>query len=250
MTAADDEDLSLDAFLGGRVHLWQPKQGYRAGIDAVLLAAAVPAEAGESVLELGCGVGVASLCLNVRVPGLRLSGVELQEAQAALARRNGQGVFDVHIGDITRMPDALRQQQFDHVIANPPYFDRAASRPSANPTREAAHGEGAPLAKWVRTAAKRLLPKGQAHFIHRAERLPELLAALPRDLGSVQVLPLAARTGRDPDRVILRARKNGRGAFRLHAPLILHEGARHEADGDSYTATIRAVLREGAPLLF
>ena len=90
----------------------------------------------------------------------------------------------------------------------------------------------------------------QAHFIHRAERLPELLAALPRDLGSVQVLPLAARTGRDPDRVILRARKNGRGAFRLHAPLILHEGARHEADGDSYTATIRAVLRKGAPLLF
>lgn len=106
------------------------------------------------------------------------------------------------------------------------------------------------MATWVKTAAKRLAPKGQAHFIHLTERLPDILAALPHEMGSIEVLPLAARQGRAADRMILRARKNGRGAFRLHAPLILHQGDRHEQDGDSYGPEIRAVLRDGAPLVF
>jgi tRNA1Val (adenine37-N6)-methyltransferase len=83
-------DLTRDAFLGGRLHVWQPKQGYRAGTDPVFLAAACPAQAGDSVLELGCGVGVASLCLGARVSGLTLTGIERQGDYAALARRNAE----------------------------------------------------------------------------------------------------------------------------------------------------------------
>lgn len=250
MTDDCPENLTRDAFLGGRLHLFQPQQGYRAGVDAVLLAASVPAHPGQQVLELGCGVGAAILCLGARVPGLRLTGVEREPGFAALARRNGGDVLEVVEADLTDLPLHVRQRQFDHVLANPPYYDRGASVPSMDPAREAAHGAHTPLEKWVKVAAKRLAPKGQAHFIHMAERLPDLLRALPHDLGSVEVLPLAARAGRAPDRILLRARKNGRGAFRLHAPLILHEGARHEQDGDSYCAPVRAALREGAALEF
>ena len=106
------------------------------------------------------------------------------------------------------------------------------------------------LETWVKIAAKRLAPKGQAHFIHRAERLPDLIRALPHDMGSIEVLPIAPRIGRMAELVILRARKSGRGAFRLNAPLIMHEGAQHLSDGDSYVPEIRAVLREGAALPF
>ena len=250
MTGQDSDSLTHDAFLGGRLHLWQPAQGYRAGVDAVLLAASVPARAGERVLELGCGVGAAILCLGARVPGLHLTGVEREPAFADLARRNGGTALTVVTADLTDMPLKVRQQQFDHVIANPPYYDRSASVRSADPQREAAHGAHTPLAEWVRTAGKRLAPKGQAHFIHMTERLPDILAALPGDLGSVELLPLAARAGRAPDRMILRARKNGRGAFRLHAPLVLHEGDSHAGDGDDYVPLIRAVLRDGAFLPF
>ena len=84
----DDGELSTDAFLGGRLSIMQPIRGYRAAADPVLLAAAVPARAGDAVLELGCGAGVASLCLGQRVPGLIQFGLELQPAYAALARRN------------------------------------------------------------------------------------------------------------------------------------------------------------------
>ncbi|KZY49068.1 methyltransferase domain-containing protein [Sulfitobacter sp. KE29] len=252
MTRFTEDDLTCDAFLGGKLHLWQPRRGrgYRAGVDPVLLAASIEAKAGQSVLELGCGAGAAVLCLGARVPGLTLTGCELQPAYAELARRNGGAALEVVEADLTEMPLHLRQRQFDHVLANPPYFDRAASVQSRDPGRETALGEATPLRQWVRTAARRIKPKGQAHFIHRAERLPEILAALPHEMGSVEVLPLASRAGRMPELILLRARKNGRGAFRLYHSFVMHRGARHEGDGDSYVPEIEAVLRRGAPLVY
>lgn len=250
MTAEDDPDLSRDAFLGGKLHLLQPRQGYRAGVDPVLLAATVPAVAGQRVLELGCGVGAAILCLGARVSGLHLTGVEREPYYADLAQRNGGARLEVVTSDISDMPLALRQRQFDHVLANPPYFDRRASVAAEDPSREVALGEATPLDAWVEIAARRLAPKGYAHFIHRAARLPDLIRALPSGMGSIEVLPIAAREGRAPERVILRARKSGRAEFRLHAPCVMHKGSHHARDEDSYVARIKAVLRDGAALEF
>ncbi|WP_299563568.1 methyltransferase [uncultured Sulfitobacter sp.] len=245
----NDDTLTRDAFLGGLLHLWQPREGYRAGVDPVLLAATIPANSGQRVLELGCGVGAAILCLGARVPGLTLTGVEREASYAKLAVRNGGPVLEVVTADIAALPLDLRQRQFDHVLANPPYYRRAASIAARNGEREAALGEQTPLEVWVETAAKRLAPRGQAHFIHRAARLPDLLAALPPDMGSVEVLPLAPRGGRQAELVIVRARKSGRADFRLHAPLVMHEGQVHR-DGDQYTERVRAALRSGAALEF
>ena len=244
-----DPDLTHDAFLGGALKLWQPRSGYRAGVDPVLLQATIAAVPGQNVLELGCGVGAAILCLSARIGGLSLTGVERDPGYAQLARRNGGDQLEVVEADLARLPLSLRQRQFDHVLANPPYWRRAASVPSEDSAREAAHAEQTPLALWVEMAAKRLAPKGHVHFIHRAERLPDLIRALPHDMGSIEVLPIAARAGRRAERVILRARKSGRGAFRLHSPLIMHKGATH-SDGDQYTPAVRAALRDGAPLAF
>ncbi|MEM1073086.1 MAG: methyltransferase [Pseudomonadota bacterium] len=239
-----------DAFLGGKLHLFQPKDGYRAGVDSVLLAATVPAAAGDRVLDLGCGVGALALCLGARVPGLLLTGVEIQPDYAALARQNGGGDFEVVTADLSNLPDTVRQRQFEHVLANPPYYNRAASRAASNAGREAALGEATSLEIWVKVAAKRLAPKGYGHFIHRVERLPDVLSAMSGRLGSIEVLPIAPRYDRRAELVIVRGRKNGRAAFKLHAPLILHEGPLHEKDGDSYIPRVRAALREGAALAF
>ncbi|MEM9639504.1 MAG: methyltransferase domain-containing protein, partial [Pseudomonadota bacterium] len=146
------EALTRDAFLGGRLQLYQPRTGYRAGVDPVLLAASVPARSGQSVLDLGCGVGAAILCLATRVPGLELTGVEIQPEYAALARRNGGDRLEVVVADITDLPADLRQCQFDHTITNPPYYNRAASRSADDIGREAALGETTPLPEWVKAA--------------------------------------------------------------------------------------------------
>lgn len=245
--------LSLNDFLGGRVKLWQPLQGYRAGVDPVLLAAAVSARAGERVLELGCGGGQALLCLAARVPGLVLTGVELQAAYAVLARQNAtQNAQQLEVikADLADLPCALRQRQFDHVLANPPYYRDGAHSPARDAGRQIALGGATPLEAWVDVAAKRLAPKGYLHMIQRADRLPDLLLACKDRVGSVEILPLTPRVGRRAELILLRARKGGRADFRLHSPLVLHEGARHLADAESYTAEVSAVLRQGAALVW
>lgn len=245
---------SRDLFLGGKIALFQPLTGYRAGVDPVLLAASVPATPGETVLDLGCGAGAASLCLGARVSGLNLTGLELQPHYAALARKNADEnaiALQVVEGDIADMPPVLRSQQFSHVIMNPPYFDRSRGSQAPDLTRETALGGGeTSLSLWVEMAAKRLAPKGYLSVIQRAERLPELLSAVSAHLGSIQILPLWPRTGRDSQLVILRARKGGRAAIRLHSGYVMHQGTAHDGDRESYSPAIRAVLRDGAALAF
>jgi tRNA1Val (adenine37-N6)-methyltransferase len=244
-------DLTTDAFLGGRLTIRQPRVGYRAGVDPVLLAAAVPARAGESVLELGCGAGAAALCLGRRVPGLTLAGLELQPDYAALARENAtaNGIgLEVIEGDLARMPASLGARSFDHVMANPPYFRREAGTRAGNAGREVAMGEETPLGRWVEAGLRRLRPGGRITLIQRAERLPDLLAAFAGREAGLSVLPLAPRQGREATLVILAALKGGRAPFRLLAPLILHDGPAHLRDGEDYAAPVRAVLREAAAL--
>jgi tRNA1(Val) A37 N6-methylase TrmN6 len=244
------KDLTCDAFLGGKLQIYQPRTGFRAGIDTVLLAASVPAVPGQSLLDLGCGVGTAALCVAARVSDIRITGVEVQAEYAELARRNGGDSFEVVTANLSNLPLDLRQRQFDHVLANPPYYDRAASREARDVGREAAMGETTPLSEWIKIAAKRLAPKGFVHIIHRVERLPDIIGAMTKRLGSIEVLPISPRHARRAELVIVRARKSGRAAFRLHPPLVLHEGAHHAKDADSFAPAIKAILRDGAPLAF
>lgn len=245
------DDLTSDLFLGGALVISQPKIGYRAGVDSVLLAASVPATRGDSVLELGCGVGVASLCLAARVQGVALSGVELQADYADLARRNAatNGMkMNMHCADLRHLPDDLLQQNFDHVIANPPYYLRSNGTAASDMGREIALAENTPLVEWVDVATRRLKPKGYLTIIQDAERLPDLMAALDGRLGAVKLLPLAARVGRPAHLMVLQARKGARAAAQLLAPTIMHEGAVHDGDRESYTPQIRSILRNGAGL--
>lgn len=246
-----DPDLTCNAFLGGKLHLLQPRNGYRAGVDPVLLAAAVPARAGQSVLELGCGAGAAVLCLHARVPGLRLTGVELQALYVDLARRNAAengAQMEVVEADLRHLSPVIKARAFDHVIANPPYYERHRSTAAEDAGRDTALAGDTPLIDWVDVAAKRLAPKGYLTMIQKADRLPELLMACEGRLGSVRVRPIQPRVGRMAELVLLQARKGGRAAFILEPPLIMHKGDRHERDGESYTDEVSAILRNGAAL--
>lgn len=248
--SADAPDLTHDAFLDGRVRAWQPASGYRAGTDPVLLAAAAEARAGQSVLELGCGVGVASLCLAARVPGLRVTGVERQGSYADLARRNvAEAGLDAQIvtADLADLPGELRQQSFDQVVANPPYFPPQTGTAAADPGREAALREDTPLADWIAVGRARLAPRGWLTLVLSSDRLPDALAAM-NGLGSVAVRPVAGRAGRDAGRVLVRARKGGRAPFRLLAPVVLHAAPHHAGDGEDQTEIARAILRDAQPL--
>ncbi|WP_370223343.1 tRNA1(Val) (adenine(37)-N6)-methyltransferase [Pararhodobacter marinus] len=243
-----DPTLTRDVYLGGRFTIAQPRDGYRAATDPLLLAAAVPARAGQSVLELGCGAGTALIALATRVAGLSLSGIERQAFYADLARRNmvdNRLEAQIETGDLRAIPAALRVP-FDHVLANPPYY-RATGPAARDAGRDAALREETPLSEWVDCALRRLKTGGYLTLIHLAERLPELLIAIG-DRAACKVRPIAARQQRAAGRIVLQARKGSRAAFVMQAPLVMHEGAAHIADGDDFTARARAILRDGAAL--
>ena len=241
MVMETTEDLLLD----GKVRLIQPRNGYRAAIDPVLLAASVPARAGERVVDLGCGAGAVFACLAARVVGLEVSGIERDPQMAELARQTlaANGLAGrVETADLSELPSTWQAGRIDHVSANPPYLPPERGAPSPNPGRAAAGVEnGSDLADWIAVARRCLRHKGSITLVHRADRLDDILRALDRGFGSLVVFPLFPKAGRDAGRVLVRAVRGGRAPLRVAPGLVLHE-----ADG-GYTAVTQAILR-GAPL--
>jgi tRNA1(Val) A37 N6-methylase TrmN6 len=251
---AEADGFTEDGFLDGRVRLRQPRDGYRAAIDPVFLAAAVPAADGERALEIGAGAGTAALCLAWRVPGLRISGVEIDPAMVRLAAGNAHlnGVerrVDFMVGDLVRPPARIAPGSFHHVLANPPYLEASAASlsPVAGRADAAiegrAGGSGARLKDWVRFALAMAREGGTVTLIHRADRLGDLLAALGPGAGGITVFPLWPDHGDGPaKRIIAHARKGSRAPMRFARGLALHEG-----DG-RFTPAAEQVLRGGAAL--
>jgi tRNA1(Val) A37 N6-methylase TrmN6 len=239
--------------LGGRISVLQPEQGHRAGSDAVFLAASVPARASERVLDAGAGVGVAGLCILVRVADLEVTAVEADGSLCALAAsnaaRNGVAArFRVIEADVAAPAEALKakglmRESYDHVIANPPFHVAGTVRSAPDQGRAFAHvmGDGA-LEDWVRFLATMAAPKGFLTLIHRPDSLTDLLKLLERRFGDIAVFPLFPKRGEPATRVILQGRKGSRAGLRLLPGLALHE-----PDG-RYTAKAEAVLRGGEGL--
>jgi tRNA1(Val) A37 N6-methylase TrmN6 len=244
------DDLTLDRLLGGRVSLSQPTRGYRVAIDPVLLAAAVPAVAGERVLDAGAGTGAAALCLAVRVQGCKAVGIELQRALQQIAAlnvaQNGLGErVEMLVGDLVQPPPRFAWGSFDHVMTNPPHLPARAASASPLPERAIAHVEGAmSLAAWLQGCVRMLRPGGMLTLIHRAERIGEILAALGDALGALVVFPLWPGDSQEPaGRVLVQGRKGSRAPLTLLRGLILHQ-----EDG-RFTAAAEAVLRHGHALV-
>lgn len=248
----ESEETTLDAFLGGRLMIEQPRHGYRAGLDPVLLAASVPAVAGQAICDLGCGVGTALWCVARRVPDLTLAGVERHDHLIALARRNAKrnGIDATLLHeDITGPSAAFKQMSFDHVMANPPFFKRDRGTESLSQTRESGRGQDTELWHWVRLAYKRLKPKGYAYFLINAAQLLEMMSALYEQDFATEAWPIAAYAHRPARTVLVRARKGGKSDFSLHYPIILHSDPTSSGHAvDKYQPEIERVLRDAAPL--
>ena len=244
-------ETTIDRFLGGRIQIEQPLDGYRAATDPVYLAAAVPAVSGDRILDVGCGVGTASLCLGARITDLEMTGVELQQEYGALARantnRNAQKM-DVVCANIGEMPEDLRGQSFDHVMTNPPFFTYDYSSSPQHIGKTLAHMETMDLHTWITISLKRVKSRGSFTIIHLTERLPTILTAMDDACGNIRVLPIAARQGRAAKRVLVQGIKTSKAPMKLLAPFVVHDGESHINDGDDYTVNARQILRDGNAL--
>lgn len=240
MSGAPVDEVRESAVLGGRVRLLQPAEGYRAGLDAALLAAACDAAPGERVIEAGCGVGGALLAAAVRRPGVRWLGVERDDDDDALAARNVDlnalgGAVEIVGADVAAGFRALGRDRFDLAMANPPFFDDPAALRAPHPAKRAAWIADDGLTAWTDFLLAATRDGGRVLIIHRADRLPDLLTALAAKAGSVQVRPIHPFADQPAKRVLVRAVRGGRAPFRLLPQLVLHDrsGAKHTAEAEA-----------------
>ncbi len=242
------ETFSEDRLLGGRVRLRQALGGYRAGLDAALLAAACDAADGARALEAGCGAGGALLAAAARRPGVIFTGLERDPAAAALARENVEAnqladrvaILD---GDVARPFKALGLPPFDAVMANPPFFDDPAALRAPAPAKHGAWMADGGLSTWTGFLLKAVREGGTIILIHRADRLADILALLAPKAGSFQVRPVHPHADAPAKRVLVRAIKTGKAPLKLLPALVLHP-----REGTKHTDEAEAILRGAADL--
>jgi tRNA1(Val) A37 N6-methylase TrmN6 len=244
--ALADPDITEDAVLGGRLHLRQPRRGHRVGHDAILLAAATGGGYGELAIDLGAGVGSAGLALARRIPGLRVTLVEIDKALCELARQNViLNRFEERL-DIVRADAGhldLPAAGADRVLMNPPFNDPARLNVSPDASRALAHAaDPETLRSWAKSAARLLKPQGVLTLIWRADGLADVLNVLAADFGTLVVLPVHPRPGVPAIRVLVRAQKSG------SAPLALLPGLELNDANGKPSAAAEAVLRSAEAL--
>ena len=251
-------DVTDDVFLGGRLALLQPRQGYRAGLDAVLLASAVPLDDGAMarVIDAGAGVGTVGLCVARRFPNVTVALIEREPELVALAaaniERNGlaQRVRAL-AGDLSLGGGLAHGQHglseiapgsIDHALANPPYRLVGSGTPGDG-TKAGSHQLAAgDLERWIAYIATVTRTGGSLTLIHETSALGDILAALDGRYGAIDVKPVHPRPSEPAIRVLVQCRKGSRRPLRLLPALVLHN------DGPGFTPEVEAILRTGAAL--
>ena len=240
--------VTEDRVLDGRVSLRQPSRGYRAGLDAALLAAACDAKRGDRVLEAGCGAGGALLAAAMRCPQTHFTGIERDAEALELAQENIvlNGLTDrveVLEGDVAQRFAVLGLAPFDAAITNPPFFDDAGALRGPSADRRAAWMADDGLGAWTGFLAKAVREGGAITVIHRADRLADLLSLLSEKAGSFQVRPVHPFADEPAKRVLVRAIKTGKAPLKLLPALVLHDRV-----GGKHTPQTEAILRGEAAL--
>ncbi len=249
--AAVPGSLTDDAFLGGRLQILQPEKGYRAGIDAVFLAASIPCVAGETLFEAGIGTGVAALCTIVRNPAIHVTGIEIASRYALLCEENAKRNGFAHSLRVIHadVKEALRKDlsyipqhgSFSHAFANPPYFEDGKSTPSPVLLKAQAHAFGPEdLEIWIKVMHTMVALRGTVTLVHRADSLGKILAAMDGRFGDIRIAPLYARQGTAASRVVVQGIKGSKAPMQLLPGLVLH------GENSQFTPDAEAVLRDGS----
>lgn len=234
------------SFLNKTVPLLQPKDGFRTSFDSVMLACACPVKAGERVLDMGCGVGGASLCLLERVPDCFVDGIDIQQDYLDLAIQNAaknkrDERTHYFYSDIKEHDVDSPDQRYDHIICNPPFMENGAHLVSPDEGKAIASGHldgDMDVSIWVKAGLRLLRSGGSITFIHRADMMAEILNAFGKSFGKVEIIPLWPKQGVASKRVIIRALKDRKSPLTMYQGLIVHN-----QDG-SYSEKADQILRD------
>lgn len=241
-------NYTKDKFLGGKIVIYQPLNGFRTSIDSIFLSSAVNLKKGNSVLELGCGVGTILCCLKNREKNISICGVEVQKKYAQFARVNlKENNFDgeIYNSNIKNLPYKISKKGFDHVIFNPPYLKSDILLNHTFHEKKVSIKESEVLLRdWIEIALKRCANGGDINFIHRTERISEILHLIGNKAGKIKIFPIYSKKNKNSNRIIVTARKGSRTDLEIMPPLFVHK-----SKTSKYSNSAKKILYEGKIIL-
>ncbi len=236
-----EENLVLESFLGGLVKIYQDNLGYKSGVDAVLLASIVEAKPYSNILDIGSGVGVASLCLASRISNLEIYSIEANLYFHTIAMLNKQ--INSFASQFTPINGNLLNYnsfplQFDIVMTNPPYYKNIPDYKQITLKQQGNIENDAKLADFIHFAFKNLKNKGYLYMIQRSERLKETIdLLLAKHWGNIEINPVYSYENKAAKRFIIKAQKQGSLNSKLNSGIIMHD------DKNKYTQRAENILR-------
>jgi len=233
-------DLTRNNILDGEVALYQPKQGFRIGMDSILLASSVNKY--TKCIEFGTGSGIILVYLSKKFPDSKILGVEKNIDLVNLAKKNlkENKITEISAEVIQNDLDDdsfLKQNnnEYDRVIMNPPYFSPNKVLISKNSYKISSRYEY-DISKWFLAAYKKLKHRGYLNFIFRTENLDLILSILYPKWGEIKIYPLWPKKNIKSKLMIIQAKKNVKAGLQILPGLVLHNN-----DG-SYTKACNNIL--------
>jgi len=227
----ETEKLTLDIFLGGKLKVYQPKDGYRFAIDAFILANFVNLKKNEKVLELGTGCGIIALLLAEKYPHIKkIIGVEIQPVLAHVAKKNivlnqYERLIDIIEADMRQSLKLFPSSSFDVVVSNPPYYPLGIGR--LNPQEEKAiarHEIKSSLGEVVKIGQYVLKDKGRIYLIYPASRCAHLFITLRQhNLEPKKLRIVYPYKNKEANFILVEAIKGGKEEAKIAPPLIIYE---------------------------
>lgn len=236
--------VSSDLFFNGKLKIFQSKDFFKSGSDAVFLSTFVDLKNG-TILDVGCGTGVVSLCLAYRNPRLKIYGIDVQEKLIELctlsAKKNGLNNQCTFLkGNI--LNTEFLPQSLDAVVTNPPYFED--SSPSPNGAVSLAKTETVPIEDWIQACTQLIKPRGIFYCIYPAAHIERILRNLDQ-FGDIVIFPLWPRENQNAKRILIKAKKLIKGPTVFAKGLILHT-----AFQNTYTQEAERLLKDGMPISY
>ena len=233
-------EFTLDKFLGNKISLKQSVKGLRATSDSDLGSALVPVKKNETVLDIGAGNGIIGCCCQARTT-CQVTAIEIQKGLCSLIQENAalnNKKIEIIQHNILSSKDPLKGRLFNHIVTNPPFYEKS-QKMRQNMEQRQAYVQEFDFKKWLNYGLKHLRAKGSFNLIHRPEKLPEILSILTEKLGNIDVFPIVSKEGEAANRILVRGYLNKKGPLTLHFPLIMH------TKDNQRTQTAEKILRLG-----
>jgi len=237
-------EISLDNFLDGKIKIYQPKNGYRAGIDAVLLASCVQVFKKCKILDIGSGTGVISFFIASKYKNVEIVGIEKNFKYYSLSMRSLRlNKVKSKIKFFNKDFKHISNMKSDIIVSNPPWFRQNSTYKSYNSLLNDAKIESLKLDLWIEKVLINLNSTGEYYTIFPYRRIEEMIKILRNHFKSVKIYPVSSFKSKPPDKAIILAKRSGKESnFNEYNRIITHR------KNKSFMKNINNILKKGNSL--